>query len=505
MRTMRNGCGGKWSRRRRGSRKGERAHIRAGSGASGSLLPVALLLAAALSACVPALKVREARTALPATYAGPADSTDAADLPWRQFHADPALRALIDSALANNQELNIMAQEIEAAKAEVRARKGEYLPGVGVAVGAGVEKVGAYTRNGAVEEQLEVKEHTAFPEPLSDLIIGARASWELDIWKKLRNAKKAAALRYLGTVEGRNFMVTNLVAEIAGSYYELMALDNQLGILRDNIAIQEDALGIVRLEKQAAKATELAVRRFEAEVLKNRSKLFDIQQRINETENRINFLVGRYPGPVARASGTFAALTADSLPTGVPAQLLERRTDIRRAALELEAAKLDVRSAKAAFYPSLDITAGVGLNAFDPALLLEAPASLLYGVAGDLVAPLVNRNAIKAAYIGASAKQLQAVYGYEQTVLNAYVEVLNRLSDIRNLRRSYALQQQQVQALSSSITISNNLFRSARADYMEVLLTQRDALESRFELVETHKRQLNARVELYRALGGGWK
>ncbi len=504
MRTMRKGCEGARCGRAVAPGRMKRAG-RSRSRTGGPVLPLALLLAAALTACVPALKVHEARTDLPAAYAGSVDSTDAADMPWRQFHADPALRALIDSALAHNRELHIMAQEIEAAKAEVRARKGEYLPGVAIVAGAGVEKVGAYTRNGAVEEHLEVKEHTAFPEPLPDLMVGARASWELDIWRKLRNAKKAAALRYLGTVEGRNFTITNLVAEIASSYYELMALDNQLGILRDNIAIQEDALGIVRLEKQAAKATELAVRRFEAEVLKNRSKLFEVQQRITETENRINFLVGRYPGPVARASTSFAGLEADSLPIGLPAQLLERRTDIRRAELELEAAKLDVRSARAGFFPTLDLTAGVGLNAFDPALLVEAPASLLYGVAGDLVAPLVNRNAIKAAYIGATARQQQAGYGYEQTVLNAYVEVLNRLSELRNLRRSYELQQQQVQALSSSITISTNLFRSARADYMEVLLTQRDALESRFELVETHKRQLNARVDLYRALGGGWR
>jgi NodT family efflux transporter outer membrane factor (OMF) lipoprotein len=327
----------------------------------------------------------------------------------------------------------------------------------------------------------------------------------LDIWKKLRNAKKAAMMRYLGTVEGKNFMVTHLVAEIANSYYELMALDNQLSILQDNIAIQKDALEIVRLEKQAAKVTELAVRRFEAEVLKNRSKLFDIQQRIVETENRINFLVGRYPRQVARRSSGFSALIPDSVASGVPSQLLSHRPDIRRAELELTAAKLDVRSAKANFYPSVRLTAGIGLNAFDPSLLASTPASLIYNLAGDLVAPLVNRNAIKAAYIGASARQMQAVFNYEQTVLNAYVDVVNQLSNIQNLHHSYDLRKQQVDALSSSITISNNLFRSARADYMEVLLTQRDALESKFELVETQKQRMNAMVNMYQELGGGWR
>ncbi len=470
-----------------------------------SVLGACLVAVLALSSCVPALKVREARKAAPASYAGGTDTTDAAAIQWQQFFTDPQLRVLIDSALANNQELNILLQEIAVAKAEVRARKGEYLPFLGIAAGGGVEKVGEYTRNGAVEHHLDVKEDTHFPEPLPDFMVAARASWELDIWKKLRNAKQAAVLRYLATTEGRNFMVTNLVAEIANSYYELMALDNQLEILRNNIAIQQDALGIVKQEKLAAKVTELAVRRFEAEVLKNRSLQFDILQRITETENRINFLVGRYPQPVARNSAAFSTLMPDSIYAGVPAQLLTYRPDIRRAELELSAAKLDVKAAKANFYPSVRLTAGVGLNAFDASLLTETPASLLYNAAGDLVAPLVNRNAIKAAYASASARQLQAVYEYERIVLGAYVEVVNQLSNLRNLRSSYDLQKQQVEALSSSITISSNLFRSARADYMEVLLTQRDALESRFELVETHRHQLNAMVDVYKALGGGWR
>lgn len=470
-----------------------------------SLLGIAVVCLGTLSSCVPALRIREVRRSVPASYSASTDTTDAAAVKWQQFFTDADLRALIDTALANNQELNILLQEIAMAKNEVRARKGEYLPFLDLAAGAGTEKVGEYTRNGAVEHNLPIQEERAFPEPLPDFMIGARASWELDIWNKLRNGRKAATLRYLGTVEGRNFMVTHLVAEIANSYYELMALDNQLEILRNNIAIQQDALEIVKLEKQAAKVTELAVRRFEAEVLKNRSVQFEIQQRIVETENRINFLVGRYPQPVRRNSAGFPALVPDSIYAGVPSQLLALRPDIRQAELELAAAKLDVKAAKANFYPSVRLTAGIGLNAFDASLLTETPASLLYNVAGDLVAPLVNRNAIKAAYANANARQLQAVYDYERTVLNAYVEVVNQLANIRNLRQSYDLRQQQVEALSSSITISTNLFRSARADYMEVLLTQRDALESRFELIETHKQQLNAMVNVYQALGGGWR
>ena len=391
------------------------------------------------------------------------------------------------------------------ARNEVRARKGEYLPFVGLQAGAGTEKVGQYTRNGAVEENLNIMEDTPFPEPLPDYLLGLHATWEIDIWKKLRNAKKSAFLRYMATVEGKNFLVTNLIAEIAATYYELLALDNQLVIVQQNIEIQSNALEVVRVQKDAARVTELAVRRFEAEVFHTRSLQFGIQQRITETENRLNFLVGRFPQPVQRSSEAFSGLVPDTLLAGLPVQLLENRTDVKQAELELMAAKLDVKVARARFYPSIGISAGVGVQAFDPSYLMKTPASLIYSVTGDLMAPLINRNAIKAAYYSANAQQMQAVYNYERTLLNAYVEVANQMAMIGNLHASYDLKTQQVDALTGSITISNSLFRSARADYMEVLLTQRDALESRFDLVETQKERLNAMVNMYRALGGGWK
>ncbi len=160
--------------------------------------------------------------------------------------------------------------------------------------------------------------------------------------------------------------------------------------------------------------------------------------------------------------------------------------------LDLAAAKLDIAVAKTNFYPRLDISASVGYQAFNSKFLFN-PASILYSIAGrTLPAPLINRNAIKATYYTANAKQIQAVYSYERTVLNAYIEVANQLSNIENLSKSYDTKSQEVQKLTESIKISNNLFRSARADYMEVLLTQRDALESRFDLVETKMKQMNA-------------
>lgn len=458
-------------------------------------------------ACVPSVVRKTENKNVPQSYNANStskDTTNTAKIKWKDFFTDPNLEALIDTALKNNQELNIIMQEINIAKYDVRAKKGQYLPFLGVGVGAGLEKQGRYTRDGAIDNSMNIRPGQRIPEPLPDYFIGANVSWEVDIWKKLRNAKKVAILKYLATAEGRNFMITNLIAEIADSYYELMALDNQLDILKKNIEIQTNALEIVKMEKSSARVTELAVRRFEAEVLKNQSRQYYIMQRITETENRINFLVGRFPQPVVRNSQGFTNIVPDSISAGIPSQLLENRPDIRRATQELAAMKLDVKVAKAEFYPSLNIRAGVGYEAFNPKFLFNSPQSVLYNLAGELVAPVINRNAIKANYYSANARQVQAVYNYERAILRAHIEVANQLSNINNLRRSYELKSRQVQTLTQSIDISTGLFKSARADYMEVLLTQRDALESRFDLIETKKQQMDAMVNIYQALGGGW-
>ncbi len=458
-----------------------------------------------LAACMPKLAPRAENKSTPAAYnKATQDSTNTAKLKWREYFSDPYLAALIDTALKNNQELNMILQEIVVPRNEIRVRKGEYLPFVGVRAGAGADKVGRYTNIGALEKNIEIEPGREMPEPLADYALEAYARWEVDIWHKLRNAKKAAVSRYLATTEGRNFVVTQLIAEVANSYYELLALDNQLEIVKQNIQIQSNALDIVRLQKDAARVTELPVRKFEAEVLNTRSLQYDIQQKITETENRINFLLGRYPQPIVRNTPSLNTLMPAIVHAGIPSQLLERRPDIRRAEMDLAANKLDVKVAKAEFYPSLGISAGMGLQAFNPAYLIKVPESIITSLVGDLVAPLVNRNAIKARYYMANARQVQSVYNYEKTILNAYMEVSNQLSKIDNLQHSYDLKKQQVAALTESINISNDLFRSARADYMEVLMTQRDALQSRFELVETRKQQMNAVVNVYQALGGGW-
>lgn len=469
---------------------------------------LSLLLSALAVGCLPSLEgnpPREANKAVPGEFskdsgkAVPAQAKPSAQRTWEDFFSEPELRQLVEIALKNNQELNIRLQEIIIAQTEVQAKKGEYLPKVSAGAGAGVERVGKNTSQGVSDEA------HGLPENLGDFAFGLTGSWEVDVWKKLRNGAKAANYRYLATIEGRNFIVTELVAEIARSYYELIALDNQLEVLERNIAIQQDALEVVKLEKLAARVTQLAVNRFEAEVLKNRSRRFRLEQERVQAENRINFLVGRYPERIERNSETFKEPLPNVIQAGIPSELLQNRPDVRQAELELEASKLDVKAAKANFYPSLSIDAGVGYRSFNLQHLVATPDSLIYSVAGNLSAPLLNRTAIAAQYRSANARQIQAVYNYERTVLQAFTDVVNQLAMIENLKKSYELEAEQVETLTESVEISNVLFQSARADYMEVLLTRRDSLEAQMELIETKKQQLQTIVNVYQALGGGWR
>jgi multidrug efflux system outer membrane protein len=446
--------------------------------------------------------IRTENKKVPASYSTSQDTTNTAKVVWRNYFTDANLITLIDTALANNQELNITRQEIDIARNEVKAKKGEYLPFGGITANGGVDKSAKYTWNGQSEEAW--KGSGEKPKYLGDFMIGVAFSWELDIWKKLSNGKNAAVARYLASVEGKNFMVTNLITEIANSYYELIALDNQLDIIRKNVAIQASALNIVKQQKDAARVTQLAVNRFEAQLLNTKNLQYEIQQQIVETENKINFLTGRFPAPVVRNDSSFNTTVFDSISSGVPSQLLENRPDIRQAEQELAAAKLDIKVAKANFFPTLRISASAGFQAFNPAVWFN-PTSLLYNVFADIMAPLINRNAIVAAYKSSRSRQIQAVYKYEQTILNAYTEVQNQLSGIDNYSKSFATKSNEVDILTQSITISDNLFKSARADYAEVLLTQREALDSKMELIEIKKKQLNAEINTYKALGGGWR
>lgn len=472
------------------------------------LFACAMLLA--LPGCrLPALCAPEAGPGLPGDFNGETTAENSAQVGLYEFFDDPILTDLLTQGLAQNQELKIRNQELQIAANQIMARRGAYFPFVTGAARGGVGRGSRYTPAGAAEDQLTYPGGGRFPSPLTNVGLSANLFWNVDIWRQLRNARDAAQQRYCEAVDSRNFLVTRLVAETAEKYYELAALDKRLVFLEQTIELQKQSLVVATAQKEAAQGTELSVQRFLAEVRKNESQRLIVRQKIIETENRINFLTGRYPQPVTRMTWDTIHLDARMVQVGIPAQLMQNRWDILAAEREVIASGLDIKVARANFYPKLVITAGVGYEAFSTRYLFD-PASLVTNAAGELVAPLINKAAIRADYLSANARQIQAVYNYQRTVLMAYTEVTNAVNKVDNYRRSVDLKLEEVAALESSVTVARDLFQTplkeefARVEYVDVLLATRDLLEARTALLETKQQQLSGIINAYQALGGGY-
>jgi multidrug efflux system outer membrane protein len=433
------------------------------------------------------------------------DTTNIAEINWRQYFADTLLVKLIDTALAGNIDLQMALQRIEAARASVKLANGTLLPQVGLNINGGVRKFGLYTMDGAGNISTEITPGQIVPINLPDMYVGLNASWEIDIWGKLRNQRKSTFANYLSSIEGTNFVISNLVADVGIAYYVLIALDNELEIIRQTIQKQQEALEVIKLQKETGRANELAVQQFQAQLLNSQALEFETMQQILEQENLINFLLGRYPQTVQRSKEVLFQEMPQQFASGIPSQLLSNRPDIREAEFQVQASKFDLKSAKAAFFPNLNITAGLGFQAFNPEFLFASPASLAYSVLGGLVAPLVNMNALKAQFNTAKASQLSAMYNYQKTILKGYVEVVNELSSIENLKQMNLLKKQEGDVLVQSVETSTELYKTAKANYLEVLLAQQNSLQTQLELISVNKRKYIATVNIYKALGGGWR
>ncbi len=443
---------------------------------------------------------------IPAKFSSTSDSIRIEKLNWKSYFSDPMLVALIDSAISRNYDLLASLQRIEMARAGILFAKGQSLPSVeGLTsfnqFGLGENSADWAGNEGGTFANGATLNRTAIP----DYYIGAQASWEVDFRGRLKNQKKAALANFLATVDGTQFVVTNLIAEISSNYYDLLALDKELEIIKETIQKQEEAYEVVKLNQEVGRASILAVQQFQAQLLDTRALEISTRQLITLTENRINFLCGRYPQPVVRNSNFNEADIPDQIIYGIPSDLLENRYDIREARQIVVASRFDLKSAKAAFYPSFTINAGIGLQAFRPEFLVDGPASITYGLLGQLAAPLINRSAIKAQFEEAKATQLESMYRYQQSILNAYIEVYNELVYLTNQQEVVALSTEENEVLQTSVETSYELFRYGKASYLEVLLAQQNALEAQIDLVRDRRELQNSLVNLYRALGGGWE
>lgn len=479
--------------------------------APATLLPATIVLAIVLLA--PGCKSYKAvsltpSTTLPETFTGNKDTSTIATLPVRQFFPDPYLQQLIDTALGGSPDIRSAFQRIQVAAAGMRYSRAFMSPSIQAGVSAAIDKYGDYTMNGVgnhdtnLSPNIDGDEH--IPDPTPDYFLGIRSQWEIDLWGKLRQRKKAAISRWLASREGYRLVVTTLTADIATLYYQLLALDNEQKVLKKNIQLQENALEIVKVQKEGGRATELAVQQFQAQLLHTRSLRYTTSQQITETENQLNFLAGRTARPILRDSSLLNITLPDSLSAGLPSQLLLNRPDIRAAELELEALNADIQAARAAFLPSLTLSPYLGYNAFRPSVLFNA-GSVVYGAAGSLMAPIFNRNAIKADYERTIAEGNIALYDYQKAVLTGFQEVTNSLKGIRNYTEYYQLKQQETASLNNAVGVASDLYRVGRASYLEVITAQRSVLDAELEMNAAKKNILWHTINLYRGVGGGWR
>ncbi|MEQ8238910.1 MAG: TolC family protein [Cyclobacteriaceae bacterium] len=442
---------------------------------------------------------------IPVSFENYTDTLNIVNRSWPEYFSDITLTNLINQALQNNPDLTIAQQKIEMARAELTFRKGMQLPTLDALGWAGQARTGEYSVNWAGNEGGQFLTGDALRPTYNDYYLGFQSSWEADLWGKLKNRKKAAISRFYASSEGRNWVLSNLIAELASTYYNLLSLDENQLIIKETIALQENALSTVKSQKEAGKANQLAVQQFETQLLSLRGLEKETIQQITEAEYRINLLMGQFPQKIKRDRSSFNDLSEMKIAPGLPQQLLINRSDIRQAELELLATKADVKAARAAFYPSIGLSARFGYNAFQMQYLFRNPQSIAYDIFGNITAPILNRSSIKAEFQYSNAAQIEALFLYQKTLLAAYSEVSLELKNIENLQAIYDLKVQEVNVLSKSIETSSELFKTGRATYLEVLITQQNALQSRLELIDSKENLYYAKVNLYKVLGGGWK
>jgi len=437
------------------------------------------------------------------------DTLSAGTLPWRQFFRDSALVELLDTAMRQNLDVRIAVQRVEVYQAQYLARRGALFPTVSAGGTAGLDHYGLYTMTGVgnfdTNFSQNIEGSQRVPTGLTpDYFAGLRSSWEIDIWGKLRSRRQAAYLRVLASEQGRNLFITNLVADVARAYYELQTLDSQLAALERNAKLQEEGLRLIRIQKQAGRVTELAVQQFAAQALRTESLAYETRQRITETETSLNQLLGRYPQAIRRTPLRPMQELPTNVAVGVPATALLRRPDVRQAELELRATHADVDAARAAFLPSLTLTPYLGLNSFSASQFFN-PSSVVYGALAGLTGPILNRAQVRADYRQAVAGSYQGYYRYQQALQAGFREVVVGLRGLENYRAAADLRAREVAQLRSAVATANELFVAGYASYLEVITAQRSVLDAELNLATARQAQLLQSVNLYRALGGGWR
>lgn len=426
-------------------------------------------------------------------------TTSIAEIPWKNFFSDPALQRLIDSAIIKNYDMQLAIKNIEIADQLLRQSKWGYAPDVSLQVTASTIRPSNNSLNGISLKQFLGTTH------IEDYTAAVGVSWEADIWGKVRNQKGAALANYLQTAEAKKALQTRLVADIAQGYYNLLMLDAQMEVAKKNLALNDSTLRIIRLQFDAGQVTALGIQQAEAQRLTAAQLIPELNQYILIQENALSVLAGQLPDKKERTAALRDAVMPSTLSAGYPAAILRQRPDIKSSELQLVVANAQVGIAKANLYPALRITASGGINAFRVSNWFAMPASLFGSVAGAITQPILQKKQLQTQYNIAQLNREKTVIEFRQTVLNAVGEVSDALAQIEQLSSRYKVAADRVIILQTAVNNANQLFKNGLANYLEVITAQANLLQSELEVNSIKQQQLVAAVELYRALGGGWK
>jgi multidrug efflux system outer membrane protein len=428
-----------------------------------------------------------------------ADTTSIGDMEWKQFFTDATLQSLIDKAVRDNFNLQLAMQRAEEARIYVKQARVNWTP---VIVAQGTASTTIPSKNSLNGISLENFLGTSHVE---DYTLGATLSWELDIWGRLRRQREAAVADFLESFEAARAVKTMLVADIANTYFNLLMLDAQLDVARKNLLLGDTVVNMMQLQKQAGQVTELAVQQAIAQREAAAQLVPQLEQEIAVQENTLRILTGELPGTINRNSLLNDFVVPAQLPTGIPASMVSRRPDVRASEMALKSANARVGVAQGSMYPVLSISATGGLNSFKSSNWFTMPASLFGTVAGNLAQPVLNQRRLQTQLEVARVQREQAVIRFRQSVLNAVGEVSNALVRLEKLDSQQRIAAERVQTLQQAVHNAGMLFRSGLADYLEVITAQSNALQAELVLADIRRQRLSAMVELYRALGGGWK
>jgi multidrug efflux system outer membrane protein len=467
-----------------------------------SKIKIALVLISTIllaGACRVGGKYQQPDIDLPTTFNGEnIDSGGVAELSRDVFFKDSLLLQLIDTSLRYNQDLLVAINRMDIARTRMAQAKLLQLPSVDFQIGGQYNRPSKNSLNGISANSFLGKSH------IENYLAIMSLSWEADIWGKIRNMKETAVANYLEQTEAARAIETQLVSDVAQGYYNLLMLDRQLEIAKSNLILSDSFVSATRMLKDAGVVSLLAVEQAEYQRQATDILIPALEQDIALQENALKLLTGKLPGRVERNLLAQSNIEND-LSTGVPVELLKRRPDVRAAEMALVAANAQAGVAKANMYPALNITAGAGLESFKSSNWFNIPGSLFGLAAGTIVQPVFRRNALKRDYEVAKLEREQAVTRFRQQVLNAVIEVSNALVRIDKLQQQQKIAIAQVDTLNTAARNARLLFGSDMATYLEVLTAQGNSLQAQLNLSAIRRNEVAARIELYRALGGGWK